>query len=70
MTTTARPARYFRRMATEQKNALMDNIAAAKRSVPQNIQLRQIGHFSKADPAYGRGVAERLGLGGRLEAAE
>ena len=38
--------------------------------VPEAIQLRQIGHFAKADPAYGRGVAERLGLTGSLQAAE
>jgi catalase len=33
-------------------------------------QLRQIGHFTKADPAYEQGVAERLGLIERLQAAE
>ena len=32
------------------------------KSVPKAIQERQIGHFLKADPAYGRGVAEGLGL--------
>jgi catalase len=34
--------------------------------VPEAIQLRQIGHFLKADPAYGAGVAQRLGLAGKL----
>jgi catalase len=34
------------------------------------VQWRQIGHFTKADPAHGRGVAERLGPTTRLEAAE
>ena len=34
--------------------------------VPERIQLRQIGHFHKADPAYGDGVAERLGLADKL----
>ena len=38
--------------------------------VPESMQLRQIGHFAKADPAYGSGVAERLSLTTRLEAAE
>jgi catalase len=28
--------------------------------VPQQIQLRQIVHFYRADPAYGIGVAQRL----------
>jgi catalase len=40
------------------------------RGVPETIQLRQIGHFAEADPAYERGVAERLGLIGGLQAAE
>jgi len=29
---------------------------------PKEIQERQIAHFTKADPAYGRRVAEGLGL--------
>jgi catalase len=60
----------FRLMSGEQQQQLFDNIAAAMRGVPETIQLRQIGHFAKADPAYGHGVAERLGLTGRLQAAE
>ena len=31
---------------------------------------RQLAHFTRADPAYGAGVAERLGLTTRLQAAE
>jgi catalase len=27
------------------------------REVPREIQLRQIAHFTQADPAYGTGVA-------------
>ena len=42
----------------------MDNIAAAMAGVPEAIQRRQIAHFAKADPAYGAGVAARVG---RLE---
>lgn len=30
--------------------------------VPEEIKLRQIGRFSKADPAYGEGVAKKIGL--------
>ena len=40
----------------------MDNIAEAMQGVPAEIVERQIGHFYKADPAYGRGVAQRTGL--------
>jgi catalase len=30
--------------------------------VPEAILRRQIAHFAKADPAYGAGVDERVGL--------
>ncbi len=51
----------FRLMDRGQRTRLMDNIAAAMRGVPEEIALRQIGHFRQADPAYGEGVAQRLG---------
>jgi catalase len=47
----------------------MDAIAGAMKGVPDFIPRRQIGHFAKADPAYGAGVAARLGLEGRGSAA-
>jgi catalase len=56
------PGNLFRLMSPAQRALLMDNIAAAMRGVPEFIQRRQLGHFLKADPAYGAGVAERLGL--------
>jgi len=52
----------FRLMDTEERRRLIGNIAAAMREVPQQIQWRQIAHFTKADPAYGAGVAEALGI--------
>lgn len=52
----------FRLMTEQQQNRLMDALAGAMTGVPQEIALRQIGHFAKADPAYGEGVAKRLGL--------
>jgi len=48
----------------------MDAIAGAMTGVPEFIQRRQIGHFAKADPAYGAGVARRLGLDAKGAAAE
>jgi len=30
--------------------------------IPDEIALRQIQHFAKCDPAYGEGVAKKLGL--------
>ena len=32
------------------------------RGIPEHIIKLQISHFTKADPAYGRGVAEALGM--------
>ena len=65
------PGNLFRLMTPEKKAVLMDNIAAAMGGVPDHIVRRQIAHFAKADPAYGKGVAERLGVGmEELQAAE
>ena len=52
----------FRLMSADQKNQLIQNIVNAMKSVPKEIQERQIRHFHKADPAYGEGVAKGLGL--------
>lgn len=52
----------FRLMSAAEQGRLMDAIAGAMRPVPEFIQRRQIAHFTKADPAYGAGVAQRLGL--------
>ena len=58
----------FRLMDRAQRACLMDNIAAAMQGVPEEIALRQIGHFRQADPAYGEGVAQRLGVKAPKEA--
>ena len=65
----------FRLMAPDAQARLMDNIAEAMRGVPVKIVKRQIAHFYKADPEYGIGVADRMGLtaadlGGTSAAAE
>jgi catalase len=52
----------FRLLPKDERERLMDNIAGAMQGVPEEIQRRQIGHFAKADLAYGKGVAQRLGL--------
>ncbi|WP_439543048.1 catalase [Hyphomicrobium sp.] len=56
------PGNLFRLMTAVQQGRLMDNIAAAMQGVPVEIVKRQVGHFYKADPKYGLGVAERMGL--------
>jgi len=52
----------FRLMGGAQQRALIANLVAAMQGVPRAIQMRQIGHFLAADPAYGRGVAAGLGI--------
>jgi len=64
------PGALFRLMSKDEQERLMDNIANAMRGVPEFIQRRQIAHFAKADPAYGAGVAKRLGLDQAQAAAE
>jgi len=60
----------FRLMTVAQRGRLIANIVAHMASVPRDIQLRQIEHFRKADPDYGNGVAEGLGVTTPLEASE
>ncbi|SNB66707.1 catalase [Arboricoccus pini] len=64
------PGNLFRLMTPEQQGRLMDNLAEHMSSIPEEIKRRQIAHFAKADPAYGAGVAARLGLTGFAQAAE
>jgi catalase len=59
----------FRLMKEDERERLISNIVASMQSVPREIQLRQIAHFTQADPAYGAGVAKGLGLGSTGAAA-
>jgi len=52
----------YRLMTPDQQQRLIDNIVGSMASVPKEIQQRQVDHFTKADPEYGRRVAEGLGL--------
>lgn len=52
----------FRLMTPEKQQELIDNLVTAMGDVPRDIQRRQIGHFMKADRAYGEGVAKGLGV--------
>jgi catalase len=52
----------FRLMNEQQKHQLFHNIKAAMDGVPVEIIKRQIAHFYRADPAYGLGVAQAVGL--------
>ena len=51
-------------MSPEQRERLFENIARHMQAgnTSQEIQLRQICHFFRADPAYGIGVAQAFGI--------
>jgi catalase len=53
----------YRLMNEEERARLVANIVAAMKPVEyEEIKLRQIGHFYKADPEYGTRIAQGLGL--------
>jgi catalase len=52
----------FRLMKPDERERLIGNIARSMATVPKEIRLRQIAHFTRADPEYGLGVARALGL--------
>ncbi|WP_120997535.1 catalase [Stutzerimonas urumqiensis] len=52
----------FRLMNEDQRALLIANIVGAMQSVSRDVQLRQLAHFVKADPAYGAGIATGLGI--------
>jgi hypothetical protein len=54
----------FRLMNPQQRERLFGNIVRHMQAgdTPQEIQLRQLCHFFRADPGYGFGVAKTLGI--------
>ena len=58
----SQPGKLFRLMTAEKQAILFANTARAIGSAPREIQIRHIGNCLKADPAYGKGVAEALGI--------
>ena len=56
------PGNLYRLMLPEQQKSLAENIAGSLKKVPKDLQEKMVAHFSKADQAYGDGVAKALGL--------
>jgi catalase len=56
------PGKLFRLMNTEQQKALFENTARAMGDSPKEIKIRHIRNCLKADAAYGKGVADALGI--------
>ncbi|HPO08191.1 MAG TPA: catalase-related domain-containing protein, partial [bacterium] len=58
----SQPGKLFRLMSAGQQKALFENTARAMGDIPREIKIRHIGNCLKADPAYGKGVADALGI--------
>jgi len=58
----SQPRALFHKMSSEQQNLLFANTARAMGDAPREIKIRHIGNCLKADPAYGKGVAEALDI--------
>lgn len=57
------PGDLYRLLSEEERARLVSNIVGAMTPVEsEEIKLRQIGHFYRADPEFGRRIAEGLGL--------
>jgi len=57
----------YRVLSEEERIRLVNNIATHMSGIDPQIQRRQIEHFTKADPEYGRRIAEQLNL--KMESA-
>ena len=56
------PGKLFRLMKPDEQQRLFENTARNMGCSDEIIKLRHIGNCYKADPAYGRGVADALGI--------
>ena len=56
------PGNLFRLMNTAQRQALFENTARSIGGTPREVQKRHIAHCLRADPAYGEGTADALGI--------
>ena len=56
------PGLLFRLMSPEQQQVLFENTARNMGDATKEIKVRHIGNCLKADPAYGKGVADALGI--------
>src|ERR1700756_1703497 len=57
------PGDLFRKMTPAQRQTLFDNTARQVGGAAKHIQERHIANCTKADPAYGAGIAKALGIG-------
>ncbi len=58
----SQPGNLLRLMNPEQQKLLFANTTRAMGDAPREIKIRHIGNCLKADPAYGKGVADVLDI--------
>ncbi len=58
----SQPGALFRIMTAAQREVLFANTAHALGDAPTEIKIRHIRNCAKADPAYGEGVANAMGI--------
>lgn len=56
------PGNLYRLMSEPERQRLIHNLVSHMQMARGELQIRQIGHFLRADPEYGRRVAEGLGV--------
>jgi catalase len=56
----SQPGALFRLMSAEEQQRLFDNTARSLGGADETIHLRHVANCLRADPAYGRGVAQAL----------
>jgi catalase len=62
---TTQAGNLFRLLPAQERQNLFDNLAGPLSQVPDEIVLRQLAQFDRADPAYGAGVRAALKARGR-----
>ncbi len=58
----SQPGALFRQMSVAQQQALFENTARAMQGTTEAVQQLHVDHCTKADPAYGAGVAKALAV--------
>jgi len=58
----SQPGKLFRLMTPGQKEVLFANTARSIADATREVKIRHISNCLKADPAYGKGVAEAIGI--------
>ncbi|MCJ7622147.1 MAG: catalase [Anaerolineaceae bacterium] len=56
------PGNLYRLLPSDEQQRLIHNIVGTLGKAPKEIQKKMVEHFRRADPGYGDGIAQGLGL--------